>query len=76
MLFKDIFESTNDSMYDPEDDKSVYKITDTRKPKLTLQALNNLRKYREFKAKEEQSRDESVAALYSSSHAAPDDGAM
>ncbi|AFA44363.1 hypothetical protein [Klebsiella phage phiKp_21] len=76
MLFKDIFESTNDSMYDPEDDKSVYKITDTRKPKLTLQALNNLRKYREFKAKEDQNRDANVAALYKSSHAAPNNGEM
>lgn len=76
MLFKDIFESTNDSMYDPEDDKSVYKITDTRKPKLTLQALNNLRKYREFKAKEEQNRDSTVAALYGASHAPPPEGGM
>lgn len=63
-MLKDIFESTEDSMYDPEDDQTVYKLTDTRKPKLTLQVLNNLRKYREFKANEEQRRNAVVAVVY------------
>lgn len=63
-MLKDIFESNSDSMYDPEDDQTVYKITDSRKPKLTLQVLNNLRKYREFKANEEQRRNNVVAVVY------------
>lgn len=63
-MLKDIFESKSDSMYDPEDDQTVYKLTDTRKPKLTLQILNNLRKYREFKANEEQRRNNVVAVVY------------
>ncbi|AXC39294.1 UNVERIFIED_ORG: hypothetical protein [Escherichia phage CMSTMSU] len=63
-MLKDIFESSSDSLYDPEDDQNVYKITDSRKPKLTLQVLNNLRKYREFKANEEQRRKNVVAVVY------------
>lgn len=70
-MLKDIFESSSDSMYDPEDDQNVYKITDSRKPKLTLQVLNNLRKYREFKANEEQRRKNVVAVVYA---AAPPSG--
>lgn len=63
-MFEDIFEARDDSMYDPEDDATVYKSTDTRKPKLTLQILNNLRKYREFKKNELARRDSIVAIVY------------
>lgn len=63
-MFDDIFESRSDSMYDPEDDETVYQMTDTRKPKLTLQILNNLRKYREFKKNEMAKRDSVVAIVY------------
>lgn len=70
-MLDEIFEAKDDSMYDPEDDQSVYKITDTRKPKLTLQILNNLRKYREFKKNEAAKRDAVVAVVYA---AAPSDG--
>lgn len=63
-MFEDIFEARDDSMYDPEDDATVYKSTDVRKPKLTLQILNNLRKYREFKKNEMAKRDSVVAIVY------------
>jgi hypothetical protein len=69
-MLDDIFEAKDDSMYDPEDDQTVYKITDTRKPKLTLQILNNLRKYREFKKNEASKRNAVVAVVYA---AAPSD---
>lgn len=71
-MLDEIFEAKDDSMYDPEDDQSVYKITDTRKPKLTLQILNSLRKYREFKKNEASKRDAVVAVVYASAPA--DDG--
>lgn len=63
-MLNEIFESTEDSMYDPEDDQTVYKLSDTRKPRLTLAILNNLRKYREFKKNEEQKRSSVVAIVY------------
>lgn len=72
-MLDEIFESRNDSMYDPEDDQTVYKLTDTRKPKLTLRILNNLRKYREFKKNEEAKRASIVSVVYAPT-AAPTDG--
>ncbi|MEX5639667.1 hypothetical protein AAAA58_01240 [Escherichia coli] len=75
-MLKDIFESSSDSMYDPEDDQNVYKITDSRKPKLTLQVLNNLRKYREFKAHEEQRRKNVVAVVYAATPTGDGSGLM
>lgn len=74
-MLDEIFESRDDSMYDPEDDKTVYKLTDTRKPKLTLQILNNLRKYREFKRGEEQRRSSIVSVVYAPAPA-PSEGGM
>lgn len=65
-MLKDIFESVDDSLYDPEDDQRVYKITDTRKPKLTLSVLNKLRMYRMFKKTEDEKRDLIVSAVYAS----------
>lgn len=60
-------------MYDPEDDETGYRVSDTRKPKLTLSVLNNLRKYREFKKNEMKKRDEIVAVVYAP---APQQGGM
>lgn len=68
-----IFESTEYSMYDPEDDDTGYRVSDTRKPKLTLSVLNNLRKYREFKKNEMKKRDEIVAIVYAP---VPQEGGM
>lgn len=63
-MFSDIFEARSDSLYDPEADDSTYKLTDTRKPKLTLKTLNKLRMYREFKKNEINLRDAVVAVVY------------
>ena len=73
-MLNDIFEAKDDSMYDPEDDQTGYKLTDTRKPKLTLRILNNLRKYREFKKNELLKRDAVVSVVYQQS--ASDDSQM
>ncbi len=75
-MLDEIFESRDDSMYDPEDDQTVYKLTDTRKPKLTLRILNNLRKYREFKKNEEAKRASVVSVVYAPAPASPDGGGM
>lgn len=75
-MLDEIFESKDDSMYDPEDDQTVYKLTDTRKPKLTLQILNNLRKYREFKKHESAKRDDIVAIVYAQSADSDQAGGM
>ncbi len=74
-MLDEIFEARDDSMYDPEDDQTAYKITDTRKPKLTLQILNSLRKYREFKNNEAAKRSSVVAVVYAAP-AADDNGGM
>lgn len=73
MLYKDIFESQGDSMYDPENDQTAYKITDTRKPKLTLEVINKLRMYRKFKENEDARRDIVVSTVYAP---VPDDSQM
>lgn len=63
-MLKDIFEAKEDSLYDPEDDTTAYKLEDTRKPKLTLKLLNKLRMYRAFKNNEVNMRDEVIAIVY------------
>lgn len=75
-MLNEIFESREDSMYDPEDDQTVYKLSDTRKPKLTLQVLNNLRKYREFKANEQERRKTVVAVVYAPAPASEQGGGL
>lgn len=62
-MLNDIFESA-DSMYDPEDDQTVYKLSDTRKPELTLAKINKLRMYRKFKENELNMRDAVVSTVY------------
>jgi len=64
MKLEQLFEAVGDSMYDPTDDKTAYKLNDTRRPKLTLRHLNKLRKYREFKQSEMAQRDAIVAIVY------------
>ena len=63
-MLKDIFEAKADSLYDPEDDTTAYKLEDTRKPKLTLKLLNKLRMYRAFKNNDVNMRDEVIAIVY------------
>jgi hypothetical protein len=64
MKLDKLFESLNDSMYDPVDDNTGIKMGDTRRAKITLRHLNKLRKYREFKQKEMDQRDAIAAIVY------------
>lgn len=51
--------------YNPENDQYAAKSADdTRKPVLTLQQLNKLRKYRDIKRAEELEHDEFVSMMY------------
>lgn len=51
--------------YDPEQDRySQRQEEDTRKPVLTLEQLNKLRKYRDIKRAEEAEHDEFVSMMY------------
>lgn len=51
--------------YDPEHDQYTQRSeSDTRKPVLTLQHLNKLRKYRDIKRAEELEHDEFVSSMY------------
>jgi len=52
--------------YNPENDKSVPRdFDDTRKGRLTLEALNKLRKYRELKKAENIEQEEFASIMYS-----------
>lgn len=68
MKLTELFEANVDTMYDAEADKRGYQLDDTRKPKLTLRKLNKLRKYRDFKKKQDTERDIIASVVY----AAPD----
>jgi hypothetical protein len=51
--------------YNPEKDKQVPRdLEDTRKGRLTLEALNKLRKYRELKKAEMIEQEEFAAIMY------------
>lgn len=51
--------------YSPEDDKFTKReIGDTRKPKLTLEQLNKLRKYRELKKAEDIEHRKFLKVMY------------
>jgi hypothetical protein len=55
-----------DEFYNPENDKVDYRSTDdTRKPVLTLEQLNKLRKIREIKRAEEIEHGKFVRVMYS-----------
>ena len=58
--------------YDPAEDKlNARKITDTRKPVLTLRALNRLKKMRALKKLEDMKRQDLLGIIY----AAPEEAA-
>jgi hypothetical protein len=60
-----------DEFYNPENDKQVPRdFDDTRKGRLTLEALSKLRKYRELK-KAEMIEQEEFAAIMYAKQAAP-----
>lgn len=47
-----------DNRYDPEDDKSLLSVNDTRKTRLTLKMLNKLRRAGE--AREQETKEDAV----------------
>ncbi len=60
-----------DEFYNPQNDKATPRdFDDTRKGRLTLEALNKLRKYRELK-KAENIEHEAFASVMYSKQAAP-----
>jgi len=55
-----------DEFYNPEkDNKNAREFDDTRKGRLTLEALNKLRKYRELKKAENLEHEEFASIMYS-----------
>lgn len=63
MKHSEIFEAS--AIYDPELDKSYQKMSDTRKPRVTLRNLNRLRKMREVKKTEQQKTLSTLEIQYS-----------
>ena len=58
--------------YNPEKDKQVPRdFDDTRKGRLTLEALNKLRKYRELKKAENIEQEEFASIMYAKAAQAP-----
>ena len=62
MKLQELFEE--ESLYNPEDDKTVANIDDTRKPRITLRHLHKLRKYHEFRDTQDQKRSDVVSTVY------------
>ena len=55
-----------DEFYNPQKDRqATRKLDDTRKAKLTLEALNKLRKYKELKKSEDMERKKLARLMYS-----------
>lgn len=62
-----------DEFYNPEFDEFVKRQRDdTRKPKLTLEQINKLRKYRELKKAEDIEHNKFVKVMYSTAGQADD----
>lgn len=64
MNLGELFGSASSTMYDAGEDQRAYTLDDTRKPKVTLRHLNKLRKYREFRLVQDETRDAVVAVVY------------
>lgn len=76
MNLDELFGTSRDSMYDAEEDQRRYTLDDTRKPVVTLRHLNKLRKYREFRKSQDESRDAIVAVVYQQPEAQDNQGMM
>lgn len=63
MLLKDLYETTTD-VIDNKNDNSIAKKSDTRKTKLTLEKINQLRKLEDRKISEYYSSLEKVKKQY------------
>ena len=55
---------TDDKRYDPEDDTSVLQLSDTRKTRLTLKQINQMRKNQEAHMAEMAAESELIQAQY------------
>ena len=71
MLLKEFFyfdkngnDFEDDKRYDAQRDISVIKPTDTRKTRLTLKHLNELRKVREIRKQDQEQNREFVSKMY------------
>lgn len=63
-LDKETLEPQEDHMYDPEDDISPLKISDTRKTRLTLKDINKARRARDKHEEDYQKDLVHVKAMY------------
>lgn len=57
-------QSTEDNRYEPDNDTSVLEIDDTRKTRLTLQQINELRRISDQHIKEQEIELEFIARMY------------
>jgi len=57
-------EMSTNLRYDPRHDQSILKITDTRKTRLTLRMINDMRKASEAREKEQQEELVLVKKMY------------
>lgn len=55
---------TDDKRYNPEDDTSILQLSDTRKTRLTLKQINQMRKNQEAHMAELASESELIQAQY------------
>ena len=55
---------TDDKRYDPEDDTSILQLSDTRKTRLTLKQINQMRKNQEAHMAEMAAESELIQAQY------------
>jgi len=61
----------DDKRYEPEDDKNILKLSDTRKTRLTLKQINQMRKNYEAHMAEMASESELIQAQYATPVQAP-----
>lgn len=64
MKLQELFEDLEPQIYNPEEDKTVAHVKDTRKPRITLRHLHKLRKYHEFRDDQDQKRSDVVSTVY------------
>ena len=67
MQLFEFFDAVDDSRYESNKDKTVYKLDDTRKSRLTLEMINSLRQQIQSKRLEKQSSQELYQKMYGGS---------
>lgn len=67
MQLFEFFDAVDDSRYESNKDKTVYKLDDTRKSRLTLEMINSLRQQIQSKRLEKQSAQELYQKMYGGS---------